>query len=116
MKKFSLCILLFFVSCATTGIVKAPSSLNQIETLLSNGTLDIIPSDTPQVVEHKKKVKAALENAKQEIINSSKEQAKLEAENKKLRSLAGAGKLAWGLVILTVALAIIAIVRKIGIT
>lgn len=116
MKKFNLCFLLFFIACATTTVVRAPSSLNQIETLLNDGALNVAPADSLQTISYKKRIKETLENAKREIINGSQEQAKLEAENKKLRSLAGAGKLAWGLVILAVVLAVIAIVRKIGIT
>ena len=116
MKRFSLCILLPFIACATTSIIKTPSSLSQIETLLNDGTLNVAPTDSLQTISYKKRIKETLENAKQEIINGSQEQSKLEAENKKLRSLAGAGKLAWGLVILVVALAVIAVVRKIGVT
>lgn len=90
-------------ACST---VQTPAT-KQIDTILSDGSLDIRPTDKPEQISEKKEIRAALMTAKAEIVKAEKQRQKAEAKAQKDAVWAYRGKGAVVLAAMTVALLII---------
>jgi len=110
----SICIL-SSIGCSTIPVT---SGTQAIDSMLTDGSLDPLKTDTPSQVAQKERVKKTLTQARADIVQESSERIAAENEEKKDASLAGVGRFAWGLLIIfgigLIAFVIINIIRRGG--
>jgi hypothetical protein len=98
------------ISGCVTG--RLTQGVRNIDEILSDGTLTILPKDSPETIAQKKRISTVLASAREEILESENKRIAAEKSAQKSAQWSGIGKGVFGVgIFLIIAMIIILILR-----